>query len=120
MSSTALEAISLLNCAWNTLQLNPLSQNRSFPYLDQIVSLSHPNYRLAKSIPVEVRQEENSIYVVDHILHVWGCGESVEEAKLDYGANLVEQLQDFLDHRNALSPLAKSRFVLIRQYVKTI
>ncbi|MEI6531180.1 MAG: hypothetical protein WCN99_06825 [bacterium] len=120
MSSITQELISLPNLAWDTLQLNPLAQNRSFPYLDQIGLLPHLSYRLTKSIPVEVRQEEKSIYVVDRIFHVWGCGESVGEAKLDYGANLVEQLQDLLDHRNALSPLAKARLSLIRQYVKTL
>lgn len=120
MSSIAQELVSLPHLAWDTLRLNLLAQNHSFPYLDQIVSLSHPRYRLSKSIPVEVRQEEKLIYVVDRLFHVWGCGESTGDAMQDYSANLVEQLQDLRDHCNALSPLAKARLSLIRQYVKTL
>lgn len=84
---------------------------------ERLTGLLATRYRLLLPIPLHRSISGARYFVSDEEIYCWGEGESFDEAREDYEANLIETYEDLVGSREPLSTLAADRLEAIRRYL---
>jgi len=89
------------------------------PEREVLTMLQTQQYLLLQPIALTKSIIGNVHYVSDDVVHCWGSGSSLAEAKNDYEANLIETYEDLSKGAEPLSRLAKDCLDGLRNYLST-
>jgi len=82
-----------------------------------VVLLTH-RYQLLRPIRLHRTIVGDGHFVFDDLVHCWGEGESFEQARADYEANLIDMYEDLANSKEPLSRLAEDHLNALRRHLK--
>lgn len=96
------------------------SSAESVPYVLQVQlqRLHVPGWKLMRSLEVSILLEKDEWIVSDDLFNVYGTGEDLTEARLDYESTLVRFYRDIVEWEGGLAQHLKDQRALLEAYLR--
>ncbi len=96
------------------------SSAESVPYVHQVLlrRLQVPGWQLKRPLDVSILLVKDEWIVSDDLFNVYGTGEDLTEARLDYESTLIRFYRDIVEWEGGLAQHLKDQRVVLEAYLR--